>query len=58
MDGHASLALSSPPNQCGLVATFGTASTARLCTNVTSVIARVLEIVIYGDASPTEGSGL
>ncbi|CAD6254137.1 unnamed protein product [Miscanthus lutarioriparius] len=29
VDGLASLAWSSPPNQCGLVATFGTASTAR-----------------------------
>ena len=46
MDGLASLALSSPPNQCGLVATFGTASIAREATNITSVIVRVLEIVI------------
>jgi hypothetical protein len=29
VDGLAGLVWSSPPNQCGLVATFGTASIAR-----------------------------
>jgi hypothetical protein len=53
VDGLASPALSSPPNQCALVATFGTASIVREATNITSVIVRVLEIVIYGDAAPT-----
>ena len=46
MDGLAGPALSNPPKQCGLVATFGTASIAREATNITSVIVRVLEIVI------------
>jgi hypothetical protein len=50
--GLAGLALSSPPNQCGLVATFGTAYISRWAT----VIVRVLEIVTQGDVAPIEGT--